>query len=189
MYNPTEFNPFTSSNSVLNMALTCQLYLSILSIVWLIALPADAFSGLVTGITDGDTITVLDNGNSEKIRLAGIDCPEKKQAFGVKAKQYTSSLCLQKQVIVIVLGHDRYRRTIADITLPNGRNLNAELVKAGYAWWYRKYAQDNKQLEQLEANAHVHKLGLWHDTAPIAPWNFRSAKSLRTTNSLSGTYE
>jgi micrococcal nuclease len=98
---------------------------------------AEEFRGRVVGITDGDTITVLHNGRAEKMRLYGIDCPERHQAFGTRARRFTSSLAFGKEVTVRFRDKDRYRRTVADVILPEGRNLNHELVKAGYAWWYR----------------------------------------------------
>ncbi len=92
------------------------------------------------GVSDGDTITVLHNGKGERIRLHGIDCPEKRQAFGNRAKQLTSNLVFAKTVTVQVLDRDRYGRTVGEVLLPDGRSLNQELVKAGFAWWYRRHA-------------------------------------------------
>ncbi len=111
------------------------------------------FTGRVVGVADGDTITVLHNGKGERIRLHGIDCPEKRQAFGKRAKQFTSRLTCGKAVTVKDLGQDRYGRTIADVLLPDGRVLNRELVQAGFAWWYRRYAPDDETLAQLEREA------------------------------------
>ncbi len=105
------------------------------------------FTGRVVGVADGDTITVLHSGKPVRIRLNGIDCPEKRQAFGKRAKQFTSRLTYGKAVTVKDLGQDRYGRTIGDVILPDGRSLNKELVKAGFAWWYRKYAPDNETLK------------------------------------------
>ena len=133
---------------------------------------ANDFSGKAVRILDGDTIEVLHEGKAERIRLNGIDCPEKRQAFGTKAKQFTSSLVAGKQVTVKATGKDRYGRTIGDVILPDGKNLNQELVRAGYAWWYRQYSKD-KTLEKLEAEARKAKRGLWADKAPIPPWEFR----------------
>jgi micrococcal nuclease len=100
------------------------------------------FTGRVVGISDGDTISVLHDGKAEKIRLNGIDCPEKRQAFGQRAKQFTSKLAFGKEVTVKTFGHDKYRRTIGDVVLADGRILNHELVKAGLAWWYERYSKD-----------------------------------------------
>ena len=87
-------------------------------------------------ILDGDTIEVLHEGRGEKVRLAEIDCPEKSQAFGQRAKQFTSELVFGKEVTVQVLGFDRNRRMIGKVRLLDGTSLNRELVNAGLAWWY-----------------------------------------------------
>ena len=100
------------------------------------------FTGRVVGISDGDTISVLHEGRAEKIRLNGIDCPEKRQAFGQRAKQFTSKLTFGQDVTVKTFGHDKYRRTVGDVILPDGRIRNRELMKAGLAWWYEKYSKD-----------------------------------------------
>jgi len=134
---------------------------------------ADAdFSGRVVGVSDGDTIKVLHNGKAEKIRLHGIDCPEKGQAYGTKAKQFTSEMVFGKDVAVHVTDTDRYGRTVADVILPDGTNLNRELVKAGLAWWYGKYSGD-ATLGQLEAEARASRRGLWVDPKPVPPWCWR----------------
>jgi micrococcal nuclease len=90
------------------------------------------FIGRVVGISDGDTILVMHDGKAEKIRLNGIDCPEKRQASGQRAKQFTSKLTFGQEVTVKTFGHDKYRRTIGDVLLADGRILNQELVKAGW---------------------------------------------------------
>src|SRR5207245_4123938 len=115
----------------------CRLFPSIvLSLILLSPTVAFAdFSGRVVGISDGDTIKVLHNGRAEKIRLHGIDCPEKGQPFGTKAKQFTSEMAFGKTVTLHVTDMDRYGRTVADVILPDGRVLNRELVAAGLAWW------------------------------------------------------
>src|SRR4051795_3421063 len=89
------------------------------------------FTGKVVAITDGDTIKVMHDGVAEKIRLWGIDCPESKQPFGTRAKQFTGDLAFGKEVQVHVRDVDRYHRTVAEIVLRDGRNLNQELVRAG----------------------------------------------------------
>ncbi len=92
------------------------------------------FTGRVVGVSDGDTITVLHKGKGERIRLHGIDCPEKRQAFGNRAKQFTSKLVFGNTVTVQVMDRDRYGRTVGVVLLPDGRSLNHELVRAGLAW-------------------------------------------------------
>jgi endonuclease YncB( thermonuclease family) len=137
--------------------------------------PQSAFSGKVVRVLDGDTIDVMHDGRSERIRLNAVDCPEKGQAFGTRAKEFASSLVFGQTVTVHSTGRDRYGRTIADVVLPDGRSLNQELVKAGMAWWYRAYSKD-KTLESLESEARSQKRGLWSDAHPVAPWEWRRSK-------------
>ena len=92
---------------------------------------ASNYTGKVVGVIDGDTIEVLHNQHPERIRLSGIDCPEKGQAYGKRARQATSELVFGKDVTLETHGHDKYRRTIGDVILPDGMNLNQELVKQG----------------------------------------------------------
>ncbi len=131
------------------------------------------YKGQVIAVTDGDTIKVLHDGASETIRLEGIDCPEKRQAFGRSAKNFTSDMCFGKIVTVSPKTRDRYGRTIGEIVLPDGRDLNHELVAGGYAWWYQKYSPQAGDLQQLELSARDKHIGLWADPNPTAPWDFR----------------
>ena len=132
------------------------------------------FQAKVIHITDGDTITVLNAaGKKVKIRLNGIDCPEKAQAYGNKAKQFTKDLVAGKMVIIQPHDTDKWERTIADVILEDGRNLNQELVKAGLAWWFYRYS-DNRELGQLELDAKLAHVGLWKDK------NARMVKKLKT---------
>ena len=103
---------------------------------------AETFSGKVMAVTDGDTIKVMHQGRAERVRLAGVDCPEKHQAFGKKAKQFTAGLAMSQEVNVIAQKKDRYGRTLGYVILPDGRNLNRELVQAGLAWWYRQFSSE-----------------------------------------------
>lgn len=130
------------------------------------------FSGRVVGVHDGDTITVLRDDHAEKIRLAEIDCPELRQAFGTRAKQFTSGLVFGKTVTVHARERDRYGRTVGEVILPDGRSLNRELVAAGFAWQYTKYSKD-KELARIETEARQAKRGLWADARPVPPWEFR----------------
>jgi endonuclease YncB( thermonuclease family) len=132
-----------------------------------------SFDGQVVAVSDGDTISVLHNGINERVRLNAIDCPEKIQAYGIEAKKMTCDLCLKKQVTVCTHGKDRFGRTIGDVRLPDGNEVNSELVRSGLAWWYRKYDPVDTKLEQLEAEARASKRGLWKDDSPLAPWDFR----------------
>ncbi len=129
----------------------------------------------VISIIDGDSINLLREGKPEQVRLYGIDCPEKGQAFGKRAKQATSGFVFSKEVKVIEHGTNRYGRLLVDVQLEDGRVLNEELVKAGMCWWYRKYS-DNFQLADYEHAAKKAKLGLWSDPEPIPPWLYRKLK-------------
>jgi micrococcal nuclease len=135
-----------------------------------------AFTGPVISVLDGDTIEVLHNTHPERVRLSGIDCPEKGQAFGKKAKQVASALVFGRNVILQTHGQDKYGRTLGDVFLLDGTNVNHTLVKDGWCWWYRKYAPGNTELERLEQDAREAKKGLWADPAPIPPWVYRKAR-------------
>ena len=102
----------------------------------------------------------------ERIRLNGIDCPEKGQAYGAKAKQAASELVFGKEVTLKTHGKDKYGRTIADVLLPDGTNVNQRLVKEGWCWWYQKYAPNDLALEQSQQEAKEANRGLWSDPNP-----------------------
>lgn len=127
----------------------------------------------VIGIKDGDTFVVLIDGKEQVIRLAHIDCPEKKQPFGTKAKQFASDLCFGKYV---QLNHnnkyDRYKRLIAEVILNNSINVNKELVRNGIAWHFKKYSE-NQEYADLEMEARNKQVGIWSESNPTAPWDWR----------------
>jgi endonuclease YncB( thermonuclease family) len=149
-------------------------------VLWCMLAPLSAsgeqFTGKVVGISDGDTISVLREGKAVKVRLYGIDSPEKAQAFGTQARKFTSDLVFQRDVTVVVHTTDRYGRLVGEVLLPDGRSLNQELVRAGLAWWYRPYAPNDPTLAQLEAEARTAKRGLWADAQPVPPWQWRKTK-------------
>lgn len=142
---------------------------------------ADTLQGRVVAIADGDTVTVLDDTNTQfKIRLMGIDAPEKKQAFGSKSKESLSGLIFNQQVTVEYFKKDRYGRTIGKIIVGN-IDANLEQIKAGLAWHYKKYQkeqtlEDRSLYAQAEEQARAEKLGLWKDAEPIPPWDWRKIK-------------
>lgn len=143
------------------------------SALWYRWLPARGdFVGRVVGVSDGDTIEVLRAGRAVRVRLHGIDCPESRQAYGTRAKQFTAQLVFGKTVAVQVHGTDQYGRILGEVILPDGRSLNRELVRNGYAWWYRRYSND-LVLQQLEQEARRERRGLWQDRNPVPPWEFR----------------
>ena len=135
------------------------------------------FTGPVVSVLDGDMIEVLHHTNRERIRLSGVDCPEKGQAFGTRAKQATSGLVFGKDVIMQPHGRDNHGRTLADVFLPDGTHVNHELVKDGWCWWYQKYAPKDLVLRQLEQEAREYKKGLWSEPHPVPPWLFRRLRS------------
>lgn len=149
---------------------------------------ADVLTGRVVAVSDGDTITVLDAAKVQyKIRVSGIDAPEKRQAFGQVSKENLSRLVFNKEVDVEWSKHDRYKRIVGKVLVvsPNcqgecARNFDAGLsqINAGLAWWYRKYAneqplEDLPKYERAELGAQSRHQGLWSDKAPIAPWDWR----------------
>jgi micrococcal nuclease len=129
-------------------------------------------SGPVVSVLDGDTIEVLHNTRPERVRLSGIDCPEKGQAFGKRAKQAASELVFGKQVRLQTHGKDKYGRTLADVLLLDETNVNHALVRDGWCWWYQKYAPGDTVLEWLEKEAREAKKGLWTDPQPVPPWEW-----------------
>lgn len=158
--------------------------LLLLSVLCTSCADSKEFKGTVVGIADGDTIRVISNGALYKIRLAGIDCPEKGQPYGKQAKLFTSDLAFKKDVSVIERGHDRYGRLIADIILPDRTSLSKDLVRAGYAWWYRQYAPKDKDLAYAEADAKLDSIGIWSARYAQAPWEYRRQKHVSPTNNI-----
>ena len=131
-----------------------------------------AFQGRVVAIIDGDTVEVMHEGRAERIRLNGIDAPEKKQAYGRRAQDFLGEMIFKQNVRVMIRSKDRYGRTVADLYL-GAKNVNQEMVRAGLAWWFRRYAPRDMVLRELEEKAREASLGLWADPDATAPWNFR----------------
>ena len=125
---------------------------------------ADDFTSPVVRVIEGDTIEVLHNHHPELIRLNGIDC------------HVASDLVFRKEVTLQTHGLDEYGRTIGDVILPDGMNLNQELVRRGLCWWYRGNMPGNTVLEGLEKNAREAKKGVWADPQPVPPWEWRKRK-------------
>ena len=154
----------------------------------MLVLPTLSFSltihGKVVSVADGDTITILDEGKQQtKIRLYGIDTPEKAQAFGKKAKKFTASLTAGKQAKVEVYDTDRYGRSVG-VVFVNGTNVNEEIIKNGYAWQYQKYCKASfcDDWLKLEEHARSFAFGLWADSNPQPPWDWRKAKRYGSNN-------
>lgn len=134
--------------------------------------------GKVIGVHDGDTVTVLDQDNKKfAIRLQGIDAPELKQEFGAASQKNLAGMVLGKQVSIFWNKVDKYRRTVGTIML-DGRDINIEQVKAGVAWHFKKYEDeqsptDRRTYAAAEQSARSAKLGLWKDANPLAPGDWR----------------
>ena len=110
------------------------------------------FQGRVVAIVDGDTVEVMHEGRAERIRLNGIDAPERRQAFGRRAQDFLGEMIFKQNVRVVVRSKDRYGRTVADLFL-GAKNVNHEMVRAGMAWWFRRYAPRDLVLRDLEERA------------------------------------
>lgn len=136
-----------------------------------------AWTGKVVGVSDGDTIKVLNNGQQVKIRLYGIDTPEKKQSFGMVAKRFTLDMVAGKTVDIEPIDIDRYGRTVGLVRI-NGVSLNAELVRSGYAWVYDRYCKKAfcADWKGLETKARAAGIGLWAEPGAQAPWDWRREK-------------
>ncbi|MGV7235532.1 MAG: thermonuclease family protein, partial [Nitrosomonadaceae bacterium] len=147
---------------------------------------AASFTGKLVKVLDGDTVEVLHDGKAERIRLAQIDCPEKNQPFGQAAKRYVLDVAAQKIVTVEVDTVDRYGRTVGEVFLPDGSNLNKQIVGAGFAWQYKRYSKDSAYAD-LEAQARAARLGLWQGMSPVPPWEWRRGQRQVTAVQKTGT--
>lgn len=160
----------TNSKAILCLVL---LYLALLPL----SAVAEEQIGRVVGVTDGDTLTMLDGRKQQiKVRLAEIDTPESAQPYGTRAKQELSRLVHGKTITVKVQDIDRYGRTVGRVYV-SGLDVNAEMVKLGAAWVYRKYASD-QSLYALEKQARQNRAGIWNlpETEQIPPWEWRKAR-------------
>lgn len=132
------------------------------------------FSGKVVKVIDGDTVDVLTTkAKTVRVRLFGIDAPERGQAYVNKSRQFLANLIAGKNVFVKENTKDFYSRTLGVIFYDN-ENINAKMVENGYAWAYRfKNKATDESMIVLESQARLNRLGLWRDSNPIAPWDFR----------------
>ena len=144
---------------------------------------AEILTGRVVKISDGDTLTVLDESKRQhKVRLVGIDAPERKQAFGTVSRQNLAHLVFGKTVAVEWHKQDRYQRVLGKVLL-NGKDINLEQIKAGLAWYYKRYDKDQRLADrrlyaEAQKAASLKGIGLWSDPAPVAPWDFRRRTSV-----------
>ena len=146
--------------------------------IFLLILPfstAHAWQGYVVKVLDGDSIRVKKGKEIIEVRLYGIDCPEWKQDYGNRAKQFTRSQLYHKTVEVDPIDIDRYGRTVALVT-SSGQLISRELVRKGLAWVYLKYCRKQPlctELEKLEDAARGQRRGLWKAKNPVSPWQWK----------------
>ena len=154
----------------------------VLSLLTTVSAHAEIITGRVVGIADGDTLTLLDATHQQhKIRLIGIDAPEKAQDFGQKAKTSLSAMAFNQDATAECRKRDRYRREICVVSV-GGKDVGLEQVRMGMAWWYRQFAkeqttQERTDYEQAEFMAKIHRYGLWTSKNPIPPWDWRHGRS------------
>lgn len=148
--------------------------------LWLVipqAMKLEKKIGQVIAVNEGDSITIRTAKDEVlKVRLADIDAPDTRQPFAGQATRFTSDLALGKRVQVLFRMRDRYDRVIGEVVLPDGKILNEEVLRNGYAWHYRVKPKPNPTLTSLEYEAWKNKLGLWVDPAPVPPWEFRRGR-------------
>jgi endonuclease YncB( thermonuclease family) len=135
---------------------------------------ATGFQGKVVGVSDGDTLTILDQRQPVRVRLAAIDAPEHGQPFGQRAKASLSELAYGKLADVDEQGRDKYGRVLGRVRV-GGVDVNAEQVRRGYAWVFRRFSHD-AALIALEAEARAARRGLWAEPAPVPPWTWRDRR-------------
>lgn len=144
-----------------------------LLIGWWFAPVVPTEPGSVVSIHDGDTLTVLaEHGEKVRVRLYGVDCPELAQAFGPEAKNFTVAIVQGHQVRLEPHDRDDYGRIVA-VVYVGETNLNKELLRNGYAWWYRHYAPTEAEFALLERQAQWSKRGIWSEKKPEPPWSWR----------------
>lgn len=142
---------------------------------------SETLTGRVVKVADGDTVTILDSTNTQhKIRLSGIDAPERKQAFGSRSQQALSADVFGKTVTVDWNKRDKYRRIVGKILI-DGHDVNLKQIQRGMAWHYKAYEReqdvsDRSIYAQAEYQAQRDKVGLWVDKDSVAPWDFRKRR-------------
>jgi len=142
----------------------------------------NVLQGRVIGVTDGDTVTLLDASKTQyKIRLSGIDAPEKSQPFGNRSKQSLSDLAYNRVITVEWSKKDRYGRTVGKLVAHDGKDINLEQIRRGLAWHYKAYQreqspEDRVRYAKAEEAARAQGVGLWRDAQQVPPWEYRKMK-------------
>ena len=141
-------------------------------------------NGHVVGVSDGDTITVLDDAKTQhKVRFAGIDAPENGQVFAEESRRSLSALVFQKQVAARCHRRDRHGYQVCAVFV-GLRDVGLAQIRVGMAWWYREYAHEQRMHEQVlyrdeEESAKARRVGLWSDPKAAPPWEWRSGERSR----------
>jgi micrococcal nuclease len=151
-----------------------------LALIYLTA--ADTLTGKVVKIADGDTVTILVGGNQVRVRLFGIDAPERGQDYSRKSREALADLVFEKEVRVVVKDKDRYGRTVGDIYVGSAF-VNEKMVQDGWAWDYARYSH-SRHYAELEWEARQAKKGLWAGNRPVPPWEFREHERERAKAQL-----
>jgi len=145
------------------------------------AVRAEDYAGRIVGVIDGDTVDLLTDAKVLiRVRLSGIDAPERKQAFGNVSKKALSDFAFDRRVVVVASRHDRYGRLIGKVMV-SGVDANLQMVRFGLAWHFKKYEkeqafEDRQRYADAELKARARHVGLWTDKEPVAPWDFRHHK-------------
>jgi endonuclease YncB( thermonuclease family) len=148
------------------------------SALWCLPALAELTEGRVVAVADGDTITLLGVSKTQhKIRIAGIDAPEKAQPFGQRSKQSLSALAFGQQARADCYKQDRYGREVCTVFV-DGKDVGLAQLDAGLAWWFRRYANEQApkqrlEYESAEDRAAADRVGLWQDENPVPPWERR----------------
>ena len=142
-------------------------------ILWLLPLLlSGALTGVVVGVHDGDTLRMQNGTSTVKVRLFGIDAPELGQPFSRASRDKLSSLTFGKTIHLVSHGKDAYGRQLADILLEDGTNVNQEMVRAGMAYYFRRYTR-SADLERFENEARRERRGVWSLDGMVPPWEYR----------------
>ncbi len=151
---------------------------AILSFIPVSLYAEDIFIGKVVGIVDGDTIDLLTDSQEQlRIRIAGIDSPERRQPFGKRAKQYMAKLAAGNLAVATCPKKDRYGRYVCVVKV-DSKDIGMEMIRNGLAWHYKKYAHeqspdDRRDYEYVETEARKRNIGLWNSSSPMPPWEWR----------------
>ena len=165
----------------MSIHLPSRLTITVFALITIHSATAAPLTGRIVSIADGDTVTLLDASlQQHKIRLSGIDAPEKRQPFGNRSRLHLGALVFGRQVTADCPKTDRYKRAVCRIDV-DGVDANLAQVEAGMAWHYKAYSREQSPADRwrytkTEDRARQARQGLWADRAPVAPWDFRKAR-------------